>query len=262
MYLEFAGLPGSGKTTLTSALKLHLHTLACHALSRDEAIRQCIKRRDDGVIKNMLKRFPSRIWWPFVGSQFALPEFTAISSRHLKFVSFMSQMLSESNLSEAMIKSIWNTIVRSFYEIQLVSQHINASELVIMDEAFSQRCFTLFGYTENTVPDKFLFRYAALAPISNQIFWVVTSPQTCVDRFMRRYQSRPLPSHFQLDHKELLKDFQSGNNVIERLCQALENQGKCVHRINGDKEISESISEIKKIVSLNWLERLHHESRH
>jgi thymidylate kinase len=262
MYLEFAGLPGSGKSTLSSALELHLKTLSCHALARHEAIRLCIKRRNDGVIKNILKRFPSRIWWPFVGSQFALPEYTAISSRHLKFVSFMSQRLSESNLSEAMIESIWNTIVRSFYELQLVSQHIDASELVIMDEAFSQRSFTLFGYTEKTVPDKFLFRYAALAPISNQVFWIVTSPEICVNRFMQRYQSRPLPYDFQLDHGELLDNFQSGNTVLERLCKTLESQGKCVHRISGDKDINESIAAIKKIVSPNWLEQLHHESRH
>lgn len=249
MYLEFAGLPGSGKSTLSSALKRHLLTIPCHALSSNDAIIQCLRRRDDGLIKNMLKRFPTRIWWPLMGSQFALQEFVILSSRHLEFVTFISKMLSESNLPELFIESVWNTIVKSFSKIQLVSQHIYESELVIMDEAFSQRCFTLFGYMENTISDDLISRYAKLAPISDQVFWIVTNPATCVERFMRRYQSRSLPYDFKLDKEELLNNFQNGNSVLKRLSEALEGQGKCVHRINGDSDINESIAEVCKVAS-------------
>jgi thymidylate kinase len=255
MYLEFAGLPGSGKSTLSSALKRHLLTLPCHALSCNEAIIQCIRRRDDGPIKNMLKRFPSRIWWPLMGSKFALQEFVKLSSRQMEFISFMSKMLSESNLPELFIESVWNTVVKSFSEIQLVSQHIYESELVIMDEAFSQRCFTLFGYMENNISDDLISKYAKLAPISNQVFWIITNPRSCVERFMLRYQSRPLPYDFKLDKEELLNNFESGNSVLGRLTEALEGQGKCVYRIDGNSDINESIAEVCKVASGIWLEK-------
>lgn len=261
MYLEFAGLPGSGKSTLANALRMHLLSFSCKALSRDEAIRQCIKRRNDGHIKNMLKRFPYRIWGPLMGSQFSVPEFVSLSSRHLEFISFVSKMLSESNLPELLIESIWSTIIRSFSEIQLLSQHIYDSEIVIMDEAFSHRCFTLFGYMENLVSDDLISRYAKLAPISNQVFWIVTNPRTCVERFMRRYQSRPVPYGFKLDKGELLSNFKSGNRVLEGLSEALKDQGKCVYRINGDGDINESIEEISSVASRIWLKKVH-ESRH
>ena len=244
MYIEFTGLPGSGKSTLSSALKRYIQTLPQHVLSKDEAIIQCLRRRNDGLIKNILKRFPTRIWWPLMGSKFALQEFVKLSSRHLKFVTFMSKMLSESNLPELLRESVWKTIVKSFSEIQLVSQHIYESELVIMDEAFSQRCFTLFGYMGNTISDDVISRYAKLAPISDQVFWIVTKPETCVERFMQRYQSRPLPHDFKLDKNELLNDFQNGHSVLKRLSEVLEGQGKCVHRIDGDCDISQSIAEI------------------
>ncbi len=249
MYLEFAGLPGSGKSTLSSALKRHLLTLPCSALSSNEAIIQCLKRRDDGPIKNMLKRFPTRIWWPLMGSKFALQEFVKLSSSHLEFISFMSKMLSDSNLPELFIESVWNTIVKSFSEIQLISQHIYESELVIMDESFCQRCFTLFGYMKNTISDDLISMYAKLAPISNQVFWIVTKPETCVERFMRRYQSQPLPYDFKLDKDELLINFQNGHSVLKRLSEALEGQGKCVHRIDGDSDINQSIAEVCKAAS-------------
>ncbi len=246
MYLEFAGLPGSGKSTLSSALKRHLLAVPCHALSSNEAIIQCLRRRDDGPIKNILKRFPTRIWWPLMGSKFALQEFVTLSSRHLEFITFMSKMLSESNLPELLVESVWNTIVKSFSEIQLISQHIYESELVIMDEAFSQRCFTLFGYMENTISDDLISKYANLAPISDQVFWIVTKPETCVERFMLRYQSQPMPYGFKLDKEELLNNFQNGNSVLKRLSEALEGQGKCVHRIDGDSDINQSIAEVCK----------------
>jgi thymidylate kinase len=167
----------------------------------------------------------------------------------------MSKMLSESNLPELFIESVWNTVVKSFSEIQLISQHISESELVIMDEAFSQRCFTLFGYMENNISDDLISKYAKLAPISNQVFWIITNPRSCVERFMLRYQSRPLPYDFKLDKEELLNNFESGNSVLGRLTEALEGQGKSVYRIDGNSDINESIAEVCKVASGICLEK-------
>ena len=257
MYLEFAGLPGSGKSTLSSALNKHLLSLPCNALSSNEAIIQCIRRRDDGYIKNLLKRLPLRVWKSLTGSEYALSEFVKLSSRNLEVIALISEILSKSNLDKLMIESIWSTIVKSFVEIQLVSQYLYDSEVAIMDEAFSQRCFTLFGYMDNScVSDELIFKYAQLAPISNQVFWIVTHPQICVERFMLRYESRPLPYDFKLDKNELLDNFETGNRVLQHLTKALENQGKCVHRINGDGDINQSIAKICKIGSDIWLENI------
>ena len=249
MYMEFAGLPGSGKSTLSFALKKYLLSLPCNVVSRDEAILQCLKQRDDGKIKNILKQLPSRVWLPFTGTAFALPEFTRLSSRHLELVSFMSKMLSRSNLPELLIESIWNTIVRSFVEVQLVSQYIHDSRLVIMDEAFCQRCFTLFGYMEKKVPEKYIAEYAKLAPIADQVILIVSDPQLCVERFMHRYQSKRkrVPHDFKLDQKELLYNFKTGNRVLGNLCTAMEDMGKSVYRIKGDGNLNESITEVCKI---------------
>ncbi len=248
MYLEFAGLPASGKSTLSDALKNHLSKLPGNVYSRDEGIVNCLRRRDDGIIKNMMKRFPSRLWWPFMGAQFALPEFVNRSSCHLEFISFISKVLSESNMDPWLISSIWNTIIRSFCEVELVTKYIHGGELVIMDEAFFQRCFTLFGYIENRVSDDLIARYAALAPVAtNHIFWIITRPENCIERLRLRYLNRPSP--YELDSNELLNNFKIGNNVLKRLSIALENQGKNIYRIKGDGNTNEAITEICKISS-------------
>ena len=244
MYWEFAGLPGAGKTTLSLALKKHLFKLPQNILSRDEAIIKCIKRRDDGIIKNILKYLPPRIWSTLMGSQFTLSEFVMLSAHHLEFVAFVSETLSKSNLPAGRIESIWNSIVRSFFEIELISQHICDSELVIMDEAFFQRCLTLFRYMESTASDELISRYMKLAPGLENLIWIVVSPQNCVERVIQRYKIQSTPIIFQHKRENLLKNFEFGNTVMELFVQLLERQGKCVHRINGNNTVNEAISEI------------------
>lgn len=246
MYLEFAGLPGSGKTTLSSALNSHLKTVQERKVyTRNEGVIKSLKRRDDGQIKNLIKKLPSRLWWPLMGVPFALPEFVKISSPRLEFVSFVSNMLATSNMEPALIESIWNTIIRSFCEVQLVSQHVYDDELVIMDEAFAQRCFTLFGYIEAKLPDNVITRYATLAPLSDHTFWITTSPKTCIERLKIRYENKSSP--YELNTKELLYNFEVGNRVLSCLADTLENQGKQVYRINGENDINTSILEICRI---------------
>ena len=241
MYFEFAGVPGSGKSTLASALQEHLHSLNPPVLSREDAIRQCLKKRKDGPIRGMLKQFPSRIWQPFMGVQFALPEFVTISSRHLEFISFISKTLSESHLPPLMIESIWHTTVRTFSELALITNHTATPELVLMDEAFAQRCFTLFGYIEHSVPNNLIQKYAELAPISDHVFWIVTDPATCVERFMKRYESQPLPYDFELNKEELTENFKSGNRILGHLANVLRKRGAQVYQIDGNCELNQSI---------------------
>ena len=250
MYLEFAGLPGSGKTTLSSALTKHLKTAREEKVySRDEGVIKSLKRRNDGWIKNLIKKLPSRLWWPLMGVPFALPEFVKTSSPRLEFISFVSNILATSNMEPVLIESIWNTIIRSFCEVQLVSQHVYDDELVIMDEAFAQRCFTLFGYIEAKIPDDFITRYTTLAPLSDHTFWIITSPETCIERLKIRFKNKPSP--YELNSKELLNNFEVGNRVLNCLADSLENQGKQVHRINGESDINTSILEICRISPKN-----------
>lgn len=247
MYLEFAGLPGSGKSTLAKAFQKQLEPFFPKVLARDEALTLSLQRRNDGHVKNFIKQLPPRLWKPFLGKQSTISEFATLSSRHLEFISFFSKTLAASDLPELLIESIWNTTVRTFSEVQLVSRHLDKTELVIMDEAFFQRCFTLFGYMEKSVPDGLIQQYADLAPISDHIIRIVTDPRICVDRFMKRYRSRPLPHDFVLNRKELTQNFECGNRIISNLCRILTNKGKTIYEITGQGAMDHSVSELEKI---------------
>ncbi len=244
MILEFAGLPGSGKTTLSSALKTAL--LPWTALSRQEAVTACIKQRDDGRVKNVLKKLPTRFWWPFMGTEYDLSEFIDRSSQHLDLISFVSDALNKSSMEQELTASIWKTIARSFIELQLVTTHMRDSEVILMDEAFSQRCFTLFGYMEKPISENWLFKYAELAPISNHIVWISTPPKTCINRLRKRFKGKPCP--YDLDSEELLESFFSGHMILKRLGDILKNKGKHVYQIDGESDVAASSEAIKKSI--------------
>lgn len=240
MYFEFAGLPGAGKSTLSRRLKQQMSPLPLRFLSRDEAVTESLRRRNDGKVINLLKRLPPRLWRSFSEARSALSDFSVLSSRHLEFLSFFSKTLAESELPDSLIESIWHTTVRTFYEVQLISHHLKENELAIMDEAFFQRCFTLFGYMGKSAPENLIEQYARLAPISNHVIQVITDPHRCVDRFMRRYRSRPR-LYSKLDKKELLNNFQYGNGILSNLCDLLKKQGATVWEVSGHGDIEEAL---------------------
>ena len=173
-----------------------------------------------------------------------LHEFITLSSGHLKFISFLSKALSESKMPEELVKSIWDTIVRTFAEVQIVSKYGLDSEIIIMDEAFCQRCFTLFAYMGKPISDELISSYANMAPISDHVFRVATPPEKCMERLEVRYKNRPSP--YGLGTTELLHDFESGNTILEKLNQVLETHGKSVHCIQGDSNLNESLFQIDK----------------
>ena len=249
MYFEFAGIPGSGKTTLSSALVNCLKKKDRNVHARHDAVIRAIRKRDDGFLGNMLKHLPSRLWQFQLGPGKALPEFVTHSSRFMELVGFVSQTLDASELPPLLKESIWNTFARTFAERHLISTHMAPRELVVMDEAFCQRCFTLFGYMETDVPDRDIIKFSQLAPFSDTIIYVSADPETCVCRFMERYRFQPVPYDFKLDHKELLMSFQNGTRILHCLASELEQMGKRVFYLKGDNDLRDEIEKVNQIAA-------------
>ncbi len=248
MYLEFAGLPGSGKTTLSSALKEILTPRARHIMLREEAVAACIGRNIKNPFIKLFKKIPHRLWRPKPGLPYLFSDFMEFSSDNLEFVAFLSRLLADSSLDECLKKSIWRTFIRSFSEVGLISSCLENTESALMDEAFFQRCFTLLAYMDIELSDQLITRYANLAPFSKHIIWVDTSPEDSIKRLKHRYGKKPSP--YAPYSEELLAEFTRGREIFHRLSNTLSQRGHTIYHINGNTDKAEVIKQVTKVASI------------
>lgn len=232
MILELAGLPGSGKTTLTRTLTRPDSPLPCRPMSREEAVAACLRRRHDGRIRNLIKRLPVRLWWSWLGVPRSLEDYQAASARHLELVSLATRELADHMPDRDLAASIWRTFARTFIETGLIQRYLKKGEWVILDEAFCQRCFTLFAYMDRPVAGAPLETYVRLAPVFGPVFHVDASPETCIRRLKQRYTATPSP--YELDSETLLRQFYAGRDILRRFFSLLEARGIEIHRLDGE----------------------------
>ena len=87
--IEFMGLPGSGKSTLAEILLKEFRLRGLPILTNEEAVTRCIKRRDDGIIRNLLKQLPFIVWEPVAGIRNALPELHEFAGKNFSFMELL-----------------------------------------------------------------------------------------------------------------------------------------------------------------------------
>ncbi len=100
VYIEFAGLPGSGKTTLASGLKKGLAKSGHHIMLREEALAACIGRKTDIPFYKLIKKIPPALWRPKPRLPYLFSDFLKTSSANLEFIAFLSQLLADASLDE------------------------------------------------------------------------------------------------------------------------------------------------------------------
>ncbi len=184
--VELFGLPGSGKSFLADALQRRLKELGINALDRQTAVRLCLRRRDDGPLMAVLKKFPHAFWGRLVHEHHCLPELLNFFARHPALAALYQQDLSRSGASESTIRNLLGAFAASCVERQLFEHHGAADELILADEGFCHRFFTLYGNLSILCSNKEIRRYVKLLPPVQGVVFVSTPVQTCIERMKKR----------------------------------------------------------------------------
>jgi thymidylate kinase len=198
MHIEFYGLPGSGKTTLCEVFVAACRRLALNALDRQAAVRRCLRRRNDGLFKNALKRLPPFVWERFMGSDFALPELQAFAGANVGLVAHVCRALSARDMPTRNRQVILGAFFKNFAESELAMRHLGPEETFVMDEGNTHRAITLYGYVPDATPASEIQAYADLIPRPDVVFWMDADPGACEDRMATRGK-KPYTRPFELD---------------------------------------------------------------
>ncbi len=185
--VELFGLPGSGKSFLARKLRRRLKELGINVLERQTAVRLCLQRRDDGPLMAVLKKLPHAIWGRLVHEHHCLPELLNFFARHPALTALHQQDLSRSGAAEeSTIRNLLGAFAASCVEQQLFESFSAADELILADEGFCHRFFTLYGNLTIARSCEETERYVDLLPPLRGAIFIASPAALCADRMRQR----------------------------------------------------------------------------
>ena len=238
--VEIMGLPGSGKTMASAILARALREKRVAAWNRREVVLACIRRRPYGWIKGLLKRLPTVVWEPWLGSQTAFIEYVGFTVLHPNLLKLLADWTIQSGWGEQKRHGILWAFALLFAEAELIRRHAPNDGVVLFDEGAAHRGFSLFGYLPpDRVSGDVISNYVDAIPLPQAVVWMDADVESC----MRRLDER---SHFPLlaqggTTEDIRIQLQHGQVVVGLIASALAQKGVPVWRVdNRDGSQAES----------------------
>lgn len=244
--MEFMGLPGSGKSTMALVLLKEMRKQGVELLSNEEAVIRCIRHRDDGMLRNFLKRFPFTLWEPVAGARNALGELHEFTSTHTAFFELLFEILNRRPIPVSWRQCILFAFFKKCVERQLIDRHLSHSDRVIIEEGFALGILTLLDCLPSGTPcEGDIERYIRHMPLPFVLFWIEAEPAECASRLRRRPEMPMLWANYK--DSELLEKLEYGRHCLNVTAAKLDQQGVKVLRIkNPDGGAIAAMEEMRK----------------
>lgn len=239
--VELFGLPGSGKSFLAHALLRRLKEQHINALDRPTAVRLCLQRRNDGPLMAVLKKLPYLFWGRLIHEHHCLPELLNFFARYPALAALYQQDLSRSSASESSLRNLLGAFAASCVERQLFDIFGAANELILADEGFCHRFFTLYGNLAIARSHAETEQYLdVLPPLPGAIF-VASPARLCLERMQQRKRLPVLLHHLAAEQRMAI--LRHGEELLHKLAIALQQRGIPCYIYDGiSLEISPMIS--------------------
>lgn len=229
--IEFCGIPGSGKSTLSEKSISLLTKRGYTLLSRAEMREQVIARRNYGFFVNILGRLSPAWRRSFLALPHGLDDWHRFVVKFPEFSAYLHKILARAKEDDNWRAVAFYAVLFSAYEHQLFQERNNS---VLFDESFGQRCFSLFGYRSVGYPDD-IVRYGKLMPLPNAMILVMAEPAVCRKRIRQRDHIPVLLPHD--DDAFIDTTLRKGNDLFRELTMALRSRGVKVFEANGNGDL-------------------------
>jgi thymidylate kinase len=243
--IEFMGLPGAGKTTCAGVLLGALNANGQKAIESASVIRECIRNRDDGVIRNIAKKLPACVWEPLSGLRNAMAELHRFSYKHSELLAHVFAFMSNVTVSETFRECITHDFFKVAAGHQLICEQLRSRNVVVFEEGFCQVGCLLLGYLPSgEISASAITQYIDALPPLHAVVWVDTSPEVCLARLEQREKMTiGLVGESRERQMQVLRQSRLGFQCI---ATELSNRGVSLHRLQND-----NMSEKDLLVSLS-----------
>lgn len=192
MLIEFAGMPGAGKSTLVGAARETLAQLGYIPLvSEKEAGPRCLKRSLPGRL--ICRAFPQRwhqrlLWGTF--RRLLYWHRVAFAIQHRRLTRHVLRHLWKKHLTLREKREVlgYYLHISSFY--QYFSERLQPGEVLILEEGLVHRATSIHAAPDQAPHPEDLSEYFRLIPGSGPAIFVLASGEICAQRVLARGQAR------------------------------------------------------------------------
>ena len=248
MLVEFAGVPGSGKSHSADRLREWLTLNQIPYADVDEFVRLRAARPEESVPKlgpeNKLDLGSKEADVFLKGFRYFMlqePKYT------LEYLNTLFQLESDKAIIDLVSSSFFYCCARRGFF--LARQESRPNDVVIHEEGLVHRLFTLFGYRSGgTQDDALLARLAELTPRPDIVFWTRCSPALAVQRLNTRV--RKMPDRLTgLSADEAAQVLAAAETKIKTASLVLQARGTRVAQLQTDADPDDDLNQFRDIFS-------------
>lgn len=235
-YVEMMGLPGAGKTTLARRSLEEARRADRRVFSRSDAVDAAVLRRNDGRIRNFLKKCPAAVWKSATGVHSSFAELHRFASGYPGIFSAVLQVAHARVERERIRECMLHDLFRYAAEYQILSDSLLPNERVLSEEGFAQLLSMVFGYLpDGAVPEGDLRSAVRDLPPIKALIRVNTPVEMCVPRLKQR-QALPLVLQDCDNDASLLARLQQADRSFQIIADEFEARGGRVIHVSGSGE--------------------------
>lgn len=257
-YIEFLGLPGSGKTTFAKKTATILRARQKHVLTKFEArkaVIQSIIRENPGILWSFVKISALCLgyrMWNFLWEKYRYGIALNFLREHPQLVQHLVEYANSFASPpwlppEAMSKeSLLQWVFDAATQYQACQQFLNDDDVVLQEEGFYQQAYYLIvAFRKPVIEDHILEQYLQLIPKPQVIMLITTTPEQCEERMQKRAKGVSSDILRLMSATERVALLEQRLNIYEKIANYLESRGVDVIRLDNEN-YSESLQVLEE----------------
>lgn len=253
LHVEFIGLPGAGKSTLSNELISFLTKKGLKAMDSKQGLDVCLYRtiKKERTKKYYLKKviynkFVRRFWPPFIYTKEQVASYNDFITNNFEYYCYTIKVLKQRSLSlnEGSMVNVF--LFESFSCYQLCQDNFNNREILVLDEGFCHRALAIWGRGVTRIIDEDVVEYAKKIPNLDILVVVESTVSNCISRM----DSRGYPLLLRdLNPEEKVIKLNDLQRVIMLISEELKKTGVIIVSVDNNSDLSNSMGVLKSSIN-------------
>jgi len=227
-HIELCGLAASGKSTAAVALCDLLRRRSRPAVTATDLSRLAAARHRGRLARAILPTSVLRWMTPDMG----VPALGRFVANRGTLLSVLAEALSSPDMSDDDRRAAATSLFHTATCYQMAAECLRSDEILVLEEGFTHRGLTTFGYRVANLAPGLVQRYAECIPCPSLVVVMDTPISVCVARIRAR-TAPPRPYMSALSDAELADCFSKACGRLETVVNTLVRRGAHMLRARG-----------------------------